>query len=127
MDEFKYFKWSEFDCHSGKGEAIKHMDKDFICLLDDARGIAGVPFNITSGYRTAEYNQALQEEGFKTSKTSSHVKGLAADISVNDSATRFKIITALMIVGISRIGIGNNFIHCDTDKNKTQQLMWTYY
>tara|TARA_Y100001973_G_C5208440_1_gene343448 strand:+ start:7282 stop:7665 length:384 start_codon:yes stop_codon:yes gene_type:complete len=127
MDDFKYFSWSEFDCQSGKGEAIKYMDKDFICLLDDARGIAGVPFNITSGYRTPEYNKALQEEGYKTSKTSSHVKGLAADISANDSATRFKIITALMIVGINRIGVGNTFIHCDVDKDKTEQIIWTYY
>ena len=127
MNDFKYFSWSEFDCESGKGKGIKHMNKDFICLLDDARGMAGVPFKITSGYRTPEYNKALQEEGFKTSKTSSHIKGLAVDIYANDSTTRFKIITSLLIVGINRIGIGNTFIHCDVDKDKPQNVMWTYY
>ena len=127
MDDFKHFSWKEFDCKSGKGKGIDNMDKEFICLLDDARGIAGVPFEITSGYRTPEYNKALLEQGYKGSKNSSHTKGLAADIYAKDSFTRFKIVTALMIVGINRIGIGNNFVHCDIDQDKPQQVLWTYY
>ena len=127
MDDFKYFNWEEFDCKSGKGKGIDNMDKEFICLLDDARGIAGVTFKITSGYRTPEYNKALLEQGYKGSKNSSHTKGIAADIYAKDSFTRFKIVTALMIVGINRIGIGNNFIHCDIDEDKSQQVLWTYY
>ena len=127
MDDFKHFSWKEFDCKSGKEKGIDNMDKEFICLLDDARGIAGVPFKITSGYRTPEYNKALLEQGYKGSKNSSHTKGIAADIYAKDSFTRFKIVTALMIVGINRIGIGNNFIHCDIDEDKSQQVLWTYY
>ena len=127
MDDFKHFNYKEFDCKSGKGKGIDNMDKEFICLLDDARGIAGVPFKITSGYRTPEYNKALLEQGYKGSKNSSHTKGIAADIYAKDSFTRFKIVTALMIVGINRIGIGNNFIHCDIDEDKSQQVLWTYY
>lgn len=127
MDDFKHFSWKEFDCKSGKGKGIDNMDKEFICLLDDARGIAGVPFKITSGYRTPEYNKSLLEQGYKGSKNSSHTKGIAADIYAKDSFTRFKIVTALMIVGINRIGIGNNFIHCDIDEDKSQQVLWTYY
>ena len=127
MDDFKHFSWKEFDCKSGKGKGKDNMDKEFICLLDDARGIAGVPFKITSGYRTPEYNKALLEQGYKGSKNSSHTKGIAADIYAKDSFTRFKIVTALMIVGINRIGIGNNFIHCDIDEDKSQQVLWTYY
>ena len=127
MDDFKHFSWKEFDCKSGKGKGIDNMDKEFICLLDDARGIAGVPFKITSGYRTPEYNKALLEQGYKGSRNSSHTKGIAADIYAKDSFTRFKIVTALMIVGINRIGIGNNFVHCDIDEDKSQQVLWTYY
>lgn len=127
MNDFKHFNYKEFDCKSGKGKGIDNMDKEFICLLDDARGIAGVPFKITSGYRTPEYNKALLEQGYKGSKNSSHTKGIAADIYAKDSFTRFKIVTALMIVGINRIGIGNNFIHCDIDEDKSQQVLWTYY
>lgn len=127
MNDFKHFNYKEFDCKSGKGKGIDNMDKEFICLLDDARGIAEVPFKITSGYRTPEYNKALLEQGYKGSKNSSHTKGLAADIYAKDSFTRFKIVTALMIVGINRIGIGNNFVHCDIDEDKSQQVLWTYY
>jgi zinc D-Ala-D-Ala carboxypeptidase len=127
MDDFKYFSWKEFDCKSGKGKGIDNMNKEFICLLDDARGFADVPFKITSGYRTPEYNKALLEQGYKTSKNSSHTKGLAVDIYAKDSYMKFRIVTALMIVGISRIGIGNNFIHCDMDKEKPHQVLWTYY
>ena len=127
MGDFKHFSWKEFDCKSGKGKGIDNMDKEFICLLDDARGIAEVPFKITSGYRTPEYNKALLEQGYKGSRNSSHTKGIAADIYAKDSFTRFKIVTALMIVGINRIGIGNNFIHCDIDEDKSQQVLWTYY
>tara|TARA_R110002020_G_scaffold49786_2_gene141406 strand:- start:4802 stop:5185 length:384 start_codon:yes stop_codon:yes gene_type:complete len=127
MDDFKHFSYKEFDCKSGKGKGIDNMDHYFICLLDDAREIAGIPFRITSGYRTPEHNTAMLEQGYKTSKTSSHLKGLAADIYANDPIIRYKILTALLSVGISRIGIANNFIHCDIDKEKPQNLVWSYY
>ena len=47
----KYFKFSEFDSPD-KPESGKDMDGTFIQLLDKARGIANIPFRITSGYRT---------------------------------------------------------------------------
>ena len=127
MGEFKHFKWKEFDCQSGKGKGIDNMKMDFICMLDEAREIAGIPFSITSGYRTPEYNQALREEGYGASKNSSHMKGIAADISASDPTKRFKIIQALLKVGFNRIGIGDTFIHCDTDIQKNQNIIWTYY
>ena len=76
MSNFKHFKWKEFDCKSGKGKGVDNMDENFICMLDDAREIAGIPFNITSGYRTPEYNQALREEGYGASKNSSQLSSL---------------------------------------------------
>ena len=103
------------------------MNENFICMLDEAREKANIPFNITSGYRTPEYNQALREEGYTASKNSSHMKGIAADISASNPTARFKIIQALLKVGFNRIGIGENFIHCDTDTEKQQNLIWNYY
>lgn len=123
---FKYFTYKEFDCKGGVGKG-ENMDQEFMCLLDDAREIAGIPFKITSGYRTKEYNQELIDKGYKGSKTSSHLKGLAADIEANTPKQRYIIITALLEVGIDRIGIGRNFIHCDIDINKNPNLIWTYY
>ena len=127
MSNFKHFKWKEFDCKSGKGKGVDNMDENFICMLDDAREIAGIPFNITSGYRTPEYNQALREEGYGASKNSSHMKGIAADISAIDPTARFNINQALLKVGFNRIGFGETFIHFDIYKDKPQILLWTYY
>ena len=124
--KFKYFTYKEFDCKGGQGKG-ENMNDDFICLLDDARELAGIPFKITSGYRTPEYNKQLIDYGFQASITSSHLQGLAADIEVKSSEDRFRIIGSLVSVGIYRIGIGKDFIHCDIDENKKPNLIWTYY
>ena len=52
------FNINEFDCPSEKGSG-KLMDKRFLELLDNARDIAGVPFKITSGYRTKAHNREV--------------------------------------------------------------------
>ena len=113
----KYFKLIEFDDAPGTG---KNMKKDFLTKLDKARAIADVPFNITSGYRSKETNKRV-----KGVSTSSHLKGLAADISCKDSSTRQKIVSALIQAGFTRIGIADTFIHCDTDKDKNDAI-WLY-
>jgi uncharacterized protein YcbK (DUF882 family) len=115
----KYFKLSEFDDAPGTG---KNMKKDFLTKLDKARAIADVPFKITSGYRSKETNKRVGGVS-----TSSHLKGLAADISCKDSSTRQKIISGLIKAGFTRIGISKkgNFIHCDTDKDKNDAI-WLY-
>lgn len=113
----KYFKLSEFDDAPGTG---KNMKKEFLTKLDKARAIANVPFKITSGYRSKETNKRVGGVS-----TSSHLKGLAADISCKDSSTRQKIVNSLIQVGFTRIGIADTFIHCDTDKDK-QDAIWLY-
>ena len=113
----KYFKLSEFDDAPGTG---KNMKKDFLKKLDKARAIADVPFKITSGYRSKETNKRVGGVS-----TSSHLKGLAADISCKDSSTRQKIVNGLIQAGFTRIGIADTFIHCDTDKDK-QDAIWLY-
>jgi len=113
----KYFKLSEFDDAPGTG---KNMKKDFLKKLDKARAIADVPFKITSGYRSKETNKRV-----KGVSTSSHLKGLAADISCKDSGTRQKIVNGLIMAGFTRIGIADSFIHCDTDQDKNDAI-WLY-
>ena len=54
-----YFSLSEFDCPSLDGSGV-NMDSQFLTKLESAREIAGIPFKITSGYRTKEYNEDLQ-------------------------------------------------------------------
>lgn len=127
IPELRYFKFSEFDSPDKKGSGKESMDRYFLSLIDDARHEAGIPFKITSGFRTAEHNIALEQKGYKVARNSAHLKGLAVDIAAPDSKTRYKIIKALTGQKISRIGIGKNFVHCDIDNTKTPELIWTYY
>lgn len=121
----KYFKLSEFDCPFEEGSGSK-MKPEFLELLDEAREIAGIPFKITSGYRTKEYNEDLIRRNYKASKNSSHLKALASDISVKDSKSRFIVFNSLLLAGFTRIGIADTFIHVDLDTDKTQNVIWTY-
>jgi uncharacterized protein YcbK (DUF882 family) len=105
----KYFKEVEYK-----------MDTDFLAKLDKAREFAKVPFVINSAYRSPEHAESIKNP------TSSHIKGLAVDIKATDSRTRYKVLNALMHVGFNRIGIADTFIHVDDDKDKSQQVIWTY-
>jgi len=106
----KYFKDKE-----------ENMDVDFLAKLDKAREYANIPFIINSAYRSPEHNAKV---GGKPG--SSHIKGLAVDISAKDSRTRFLILDALFAVGFTRIGIADSFIHVDSDIDKSQNVIWTY-
>jgi len=115
---WKYFKKDEFKCPCCGQNKIN----DFLVeKLDIARDIAGVPFIISSGYRCPKHNA---EVGGK--KNSAHLKGLAADIYVEDDETRWKILDALLKVGFNRIGIAKDFIHCDIDETKPNPRIWLY-
>ena len=101
------------------------MTRDFLKKLDRARDIANIPFLISSGFRTPQHNVNLRKQGYKASANSSHLKGCAADIVCKDSGTRQKIVSGLIKAGFTRIGIADTFIHCDTDKDKTDAI-WLY-
>lgn len=115
-----YFKESEFDSPDLKHSGSK-MKPDLLDKLNKARHIAGVPFKITSGYRTPKHNKKIGGV-----PQSSHLKGLAVDISCSYSTDRFKIVNALLDAGINRIGIAKTFIHCDVDCDKHENVIWVY-
>ena len=121
----KHFQLSEFNCNCGecshKGE---DMDIDFMIKLDRARELAGIPFKITSGARCLEHNKSI---GGVSKSSHCNIPCNASDISATDSRQRFKIVENLIKAGFTRIGIGKNFVHCDTDKLKSQRVCWHYY
>jgi len=102
-------------------EIEENMDANFLHKLDKARALAGMPFIINSAYRSPEHNAKIGGR-----PNSSHIKGLAVDISVKDSRTRFIILDALIKVGFNRIGIADTFIHVDLDIDKSNKVIWTY-
>ena len=120
-----HFELSEFDSPDQIGSG-KLMDSSFLQMLDDARGIAGIPFRITSGFRTPSHNAYVGgvQPSLK-SKGSSHLFGYAADIACNNSADREIILNSLIRAGFRRIGIANGFIHVDNDPDKNAAV-WLY-
>ena len=114
----RFFKNAEFNCFCC-GE--HHMDFDAVDMLITARNFADVSFVITSAWRCEKYNKKI---GGK--KDSAHIYGKAFDVFAPDSTSRFKIVYGLVQAGFTRIGIGKDFIHADTDHNKDAEVLWVY-
>lgn len=102
MPTYIYFKASE----------VIGLKPELVQLLDKARGIAGVPFKITSGLRTVAQNAIVGGEPH-----SAHLRGLAADIACTNS-TRQAILRGLMTCGIPVfIEDATAHIHVDIDSS----------
>ena len=97
------------------------MDGNFLVMLDKAREIADVPFVINSGWRCEKRNKQIG-----ATPNSAHTRGKAADIRAMDSRTRFAIIDAAREVGFMRMGLGETFIHLDSDDTLPQAVAWNY-
>lgn len=118
--ELKYFSFEEFDSPDSPGSGEKYMDREFLEMLDYARGISKLQFKINSGYRTASRNRAVNGVS-----TSSHLIGRAADIHCTHSGKRYRIVASLLEAGFTRIGIARTFIHVDNDDQKPDSI-WLY-
>jgi len=122
----RYFNYEEFASPDYLNSGLPttdggKMNLDFLHKLDEARAISGVPYKITSGYRTPEHNAKV---GGRVG--SSHLKGVAVDISCRTSGERVKILKGLFTVGLGRrVGIASNFIHVDADYDKPSAI-WLY-
>jgi uncharacterized protein YcbK (DUF882 family) len=92
-------------------------------MIDEARSRAKIPFVITSWTRCKEWNTKVGG-----SNTSSHLLGKAIDIKYNNSMDLFKIVSAIIAVGFTRIGINYKakFVHVDIDLDKTSPVLFSY-
>lgn len=109
MARWRYFTEAE----------VEGLQPEFVDRLDNARLFSGVPYIITSGLRTAEQNQ--KADGVSDS---SHLRGLAVDLSAPDSRTRFLMVHGLLAAGFRRIGIYDKHIHADVDETLDQDVAW---
>lgn len=108
----KEFKWATPTC------SLSDMDPTFMDRLQTARDLAGCPFVINSAYRPVTWEKAKDRSG-----NSMHCLGRAVDISCKDSATRYRILSAVIQAGFHGIGIGKTYIHVDDRGNG---LVWLY-
>lgn len=94
------------------------MDTNFLKRLNRARRSAGLPFVLTSAYRSEEWDKSKGRTG-----NSYHCKGRAVDIRCLDSNSRAVIVKSLIDAGFNGIGISYTFIHVDDRQIKT---LWLY-
>ena len=115
----KHFSEGEFTCDGV--ECYDLMSDELLLKLETARVIAGIPFTINSSWRSKAANERV---GGKSN--SAHLRGNAVDIACANSSDRHAILNACIVVGITRIGIANTFIHIDVDKDLPNNVIWTY-
>jgi zinc D-Ala-D-Ala carboxypeptidase len=109
-------------------QEVAGLDKELCAMLDRARGVANVPFILSSTLRTIADNKACGGVGH-----SAHCLGLAVDIDLaNFSAgwerdhARRRIRKGLELAGFSRYGSYPMHVHVDIGKDPdyTQDVEW---
>ena len=115
----KYFSVAEFRCKGiGCCDHSDHMNPRFLDMIDMAREISGVVYLIASGHRCPYHNREVG------STTDNHPSGKAADIKCKAGPNRMQILTGLIGAGFKRIGIAQDFIHCDISEGV--ESCWLY-
>ena len=106
-------------CPCGCG--LDNMSEALIRLLAQIENWSDVSVVLISGSRCIFHNAKV-----KGARNSAHLRGLAADIFCASGKDRWNIITAAIACGITRIGVGDTFVHLDIDPSLTPSRMWTY-
>jgi len=112
------FSRSEFACRCGCG--FDDISRELVVKLQKARDYCSIPMKINSACRCEEYNNRVGG-----SPTSSHKKGLAADIDCGSKSEMYVFLKKLL-PWFQRIGIYQDelFIHVDVDPDKTSPIIW---
>ncbi len=108
------------------------LTDELLMHLDSAREIAGIPFLITSGKRTADGNSVLKG----AVADSAHLTGQAVDLHVEDDFHFYKMMMGLTRAGFRRFGLYfavdpvskilmPRHIHVDVDLSKPQDVVFT--
>lgn len=111
----KNFKSTEFDCHGKDCCTETPIHEDLVEILQKVRNHFGVAVTVNSGYRCPAHNANVSG----ASKTSYHMKGMAADIAVKGvhPVIVARYIDTLNVNG--RVGCytwndtGSGFVHVD--------------
>ena len=117
------FQLSEFACKCGCGQMPDPDSAEFKYLaskLQEIRDDCRFPLQINSGFRCKKHNKKVGG-----ASDSSHLKGLAVDISITNDYARLVFMESAIKAGIRRIGIAKAYIHIDTDDDKNNAI-WVY-
>ena len=100
---------------------VMGMDQEFMDILEAVRKEYGKPMKLNSSFRCDVHNASINAKS-----SSSHRLGLAVDIACEGSRQRYDLIRHLL-KHVTRMGIGEEFLHADNDLNKSPNVIWTYY
>ena len=110
----EHFTKEEFDCQCGCGNGDIVISEKLVYELEYVRKIYGKPMRINSGIRCLSHNRNIGSRD-----TSSHIKGVAADISCTNMGTRLELVKKLLRdAEFTRVGLHKDFIHVDVDEDK---------
>jgi len=113
-----HFTKEEFDCQCGCGNGDIVISENLVFELECVRIHYGKPMRVNSGIRCLSHNRKIGSRD-----TSSHIKGLAVDISCTDMGTRLELVKRLLRDGeFKRMGIHKDFIHVDVDYDKPKGI-----
>ena len=96
------------------------MDREFLMMLDEARHLCKIKFKIVKGYVSPDGQTRKNELN-----NSSHLLGRACEIFCQNNYKRYRIMTALLEVGFTRIAFSDNRLYVDNDDLKPDSI-WYY-
>ena len=119
MNKIKVYDRDDFICKCGCN--VNNINSRIVNLCNELYDVTGVYIGVNSGYRCVNHSIAIG-----SNENSSHCKGLAVDLDIRDNRIRFQVIKAAMSLGVTRIGISDNFCHFDFDPDKAGDIIWLY-
>lgn len=119
----KYFNKSEFACPCC---GICEIDMNLVYNLDNIREGLGTPLNINSACRCEKHNKEVGGVDDSAHLVKEGKECTGADIRIEGSTHRFKVLEQVYMTVINRVGVGNTLVHVDVDKTKPPMVMWVY-
>lgn len=100
------------------------LHPDLTDLLDELEEDMGFELTVVSGKRDLEHNVKV---GGVTDSEHTYEQAEGVDVLCKQSVTRYKMVQWLFSHGVTRVGIGESFIHIGIAEDKPQYVMWHYY
>ncbi len=100
-----------------------HLHPDLLAILHALEVEMGFELTITSGQRSLEHNDSV---GGVLDSEHTYNPAEGADVLCKQGITRYKMLHWLLAHGVTRIGIGKEFIHVGIAENKPQYVVWLY-
>jgi uncharacterized protein YcbK (DUF882 family) len=99
------------------------VNLSILARLEGARTFAGVPFRISSHYRTPEHSVSV---GGRSNSAHTKIPCTAFDITYSGGEMLYRIVRGAIHAGFTRIGINphNLHVHIDCEESLPAPRLW---